>query len=167
MAVCWGYWCTGAIAEGWPMADCLFCAVASGEAPASIVHEDEHALVLLDLFPVREGHALVIPRLHAPLLEDLDDELAAHLFNLARRMIVAEKRAGLDVQAHNLVVNDGKAANQHVAHTHLHVVPRRRGDTLMTAATWGTRMLNVLGIEKRRARLDRLAGLIAEHFPRD
>lgn len=149
------------------MTDCIFCQIAAGEAPASIVYEDEEAMVLLDLFPVREGHALILPRRHLPLLEDLDEATAAHLFRLARRTIRAQKAAGLDVAAHNLVVNDGRQANQHVPHTHLHVVPRRGGDTLATALTWGTRMINVFGTSRRRERLDRLAGLLAEHFPRD
>lgn len=149
------------------MTDCIFCQIAAGEAPASIVYEDEEAMVLLDLFPVREGHALILPRRHLPLLEDLDEATAAHLFRLARRTIRAQKAAGLDVAAHNLVVNDGRQANQHVPHTHLHVVPRRGGDTLATALTWGTRMINVFGTRRRRERLDRLAGLLAEHFPRD
>lgn len=149
------------------MTDCVFCRIVAGEMPASRVYEDESALVVLDLFPVREGHALVLPKRHLPLLEDLDDDTAAHLFRLARRTIQAQKAAGLDVAAHNLVVNDGRAANQHVPHTHLHVVPRKGGDTLATALTWGTRLVNVFGVERRRERLDRLAGLLAEHFPED
>jgi histidine triad (HIT) family protein len=149
------------------MTDCIFCAIERGEAPASLIYQDDRAIVLLDLFPVREGHALIIPRTHAGYLEELDDGLAAHLFNLARRVIIAQKRAGLSVRAHNLVVNDGREANQHVPHVHLHVVPRQGGDTLATALTWGTRMLNVFGREKRRARLDRLAAMLAEHFPAD
>lgn len=147
------------------MGDCVFCRIADGRMPASVVYRDERALVVLDLFPVREAHCLVIPRGHHALLEHLDADLAAHLFELARCTIRAQKRAGLDVQAHNVIVNDGRAANQHVPHVHLHVIPRRGGDTLATALTWGARMVNVFGLAKRRDRLDRLAGLLAEHFP--
>lgn len=145
--------------------DCIFCRILNGGAPASVVYRDERAVVLLDLFPVREAHCLVIPVAHHALLEELEPDLAAHLFELARRTIRAQKRAGLDVKAHNVVVNDGREANQHVPHVHLHVIPRRGGDTLATALTWGTRMMNVFGLSKRRHRLDRLAGLLAEHFP--
>ncbi|MDX1804936.1 MAG: HIT family protein [Alcanivorax sp.] len=147
------------------MSKCIFCEIAAGRLPASIVYEDEQAMVLLDLFPVREAHCLVIPRQHAPLLEELDPSLSHHLMDLARRTIRAHKRAGLDVHAHNLVVNDGREANQHVPHVHLHVIPRRGGDTLAAVLTWAIRMLNVFGLARRRRRLDRLAGLLAEHFP--
>lgn len=146
------------------MNDCIFCSVIRGESPASIIHEDERAMVLLDLYPVREGHALVIPRVHAALVEELDRETTAHLFELGRRTIAAQKAAGMELDGHNLILNDGPAANQHVPHVHLHVVPRRRGDTLRMAATWGTRMFNIFGVASRRHRLDRLAGLLGEHF---
>ena len=145
------------------MADCVFCQILEGRAEGSVVYRDERAIVLLDLFPVREAHCLVIPVQHQPLLQDLEPDLCAHLFELARRTIRAHKRAGLDVLAHNVI--DGREANQHVPHVHVHVIPRRGGDTLATALTWGTRMMNIFGLAKRRRRLDRLAGLLAEHFP--
>lgn len=147
------------------MADCVFCQILEGRAEGSVVYRDERAIVLLDLFPVREAHCLVIPVQHQPLLQDLESDLSAHLFELARRTIRAHKRAGLDVLAHNVIVNDGREANQHVPHVHVHVIPRRGGDTLATALTWGTRMMNIFGLARRRRRLDRLAGLLAEHFP--
>ncbi|MBD3643926.1 HIT family protein [Alcanivorax sp.] len=147
------------------MSECIFCQIRDGKLPASVVYEDERAMVILDLFPIREAHCLVIPKEHAPLLEQLDGSLSNHLMDLARRTIMAQKRAGLAVKAHNIVVNDGREANQHVPHVHVHVIPRRGGDTLVTAFTWATRLLNIFGLARRRKRLDRLAGLLAEHFP--
>jgi histidine triad (HIT) family protein len=152
------------------MSDCIFCQIATGAAPASIIHEDDQALVLLDLFPVREGHVLIIPRQHGQYVEEFDDAVLAHLMSLARRTIIAQKAVatknrGMVIRGHNLIINDGKAANQHVPHLHLHVVPRQGGDSLAMALTWATRMMNVFGVAARRERLDRLAGLLREHFP--
>ncbi len=147
------------------MSQCIFCQIQAGTLPASVVYQDEQAMVILDLFPIREAHCLVIPREHAPLLEGLDAAVTHHLMDLARRTIVAQKRAGPAAKAHNVVVNAGREANQHVPHVHVHVIPRRGGDTLVTALTWATRLLNVFGMAKRRKRLDRLAGLLSEHFP--
>ncbi|AJD48573.1 HIT family protein [Alcanivorax sp. S71-1-4] len=152
------------------MSDCIFCQIATGAAPASIIHEDDQALVLLDLFPVREGHVLIIPRQHGQYVEEFDDASLAHLMSLARRTIIAQKAVatknpGMVIRGHNLIINDGKAANQHVPHLHLHVVPRQGGDSLAMALTWATRMMNVFGVAARRERLDRLAGLLREHFP--
>jgi diadenosine tetraphosphate (Ap4A) HIT family hydrolase len=109
------------------MSQCIFCQIQAGTLPASVVYQDEQAMVILDLFPIREAHCLVIPREHAPLLEGLDAAVTHHLMDLARRTIVAQKRAGLAVKAHNVVVNDGRESNQHVPHVHVHVIPRRGG----------------------------------------
>ncbi len=147
------------------MSQCIFCQIQAGTLPASVVYQDEQAMVILDLFPIREAHCLVIPREHAPLLEGLDAAVTHHLMDLARRTIVAQKRAGLAVKAHNVVVNDGREANQHVPHVHGHGIPRRGGDTLVKKLTWATRLLNVFGMAKRRERRDRLAGLLSEHIP--
>lgn len=146
------------------MGGCIFCDIVTGRAPASVVYRDEYALVILDLFPIREGHALVIPHRHAPLLGELDAQLTGHLFNLARHVIAAQRAAGLPVQGHNLVVNDGKAANQHVPHVHIHVIPRQGGDTLRMLMRWWTRMLPLGSLERRRRELDRLAVRLAERM---
>lgn len=42
------------------METCIFCAIANGEAPASLVHEDEHTLSFVDLRQFNPGHVLVI-----------------------------------------------------------------------------------------------------------
>lgn len=143
---------------------CIFCDIIAGRAAASIVYQDERALVMLDLFPVREGHALILPKLHEQYVENLDDDLAAHLFMLARRLVRAQAAAGIKADANNLLINNGKAANQHVAHVHLHVIPRRQGDSLSRALVWSTRLLNIFGMQQRRARLDALAARLAAVF---
>ena len=136
---------------------CIFCQIIAGQAPATVLYEDDIAIVIVELFPIRAGHTLIIPRHHAPLLEQQSSEVAAHLYRLAQKVIRAHKQAGLPLDAHNLVLNDGKAANQHVPHVHLHVIPRRRGDTLAMILRWWTRMLPLKSQRKRRAELDAIA----------
>ena len=97
--------------------------------PAHLLHEDEHLLVLLDIFPLRPAHVLIVSREHAPLLGDLSVPARDALLALAAR--VAKALYGcpeLGVQGINLLLNDGPVANQHVPHLHLHLLPRRRGD---------------------------------------
>ena len=137
--------------------DCIFCQILAGEAPGTILHEDELAVVLLDLFPIRAGHTLIIPRHHADLLEGQSAEVTAHLLGLAQRVIRAHKAAGIAADAHNVVINDGKAANQHVPHVHVHVIPRRHGDTARTLMRWWTRMLPLTSMAKRRQQLEQVA----------
>ncbi len=47
------------------MTDCLFCKIAAGEIPATIVHEDARTLAFMDIHPIARGHCLVIPRAHS------------------------------------------------------------------------------------------------------
>ncbi|WP_172457018.1 HIT family protein, partial [Nocardia farcinica] len=53
------------------MSDCVFCAIVSGEAPATIAWEWPDAIALIPLGPVVDGHVLVIPKQHvADFTED-------------------------------------------------------------------------------------------------
>lgn len=144
---------------------CIFCEVLAGRAPASLVWQDEHCMAFMDLFPLAEGHVLVIPRQHAPLLNGLDAPLRDHLFRVACRVIEAQKKAGLHADAANLLVNDGRDANQHVPHVHIHLIPRGSRDGLGAVGfRFATRFLNPFGMDEKRRRLDALAARIAQHM---
>lgn len=143
----------------------MFCAVVAGQAPASIVWQDDHCVAFMDLFPLNEGHVLVVPRVHAPLLNELPADLRDHLFRVACRVIAAQKAIGLHADGANLVVNDGKPANQHVPHVHVHLIPRDGGDLAAIGVRMATRFLNPFGMDARRRRLDALATRLAAAMP--
>jgi len=77
----------------------------------------------MDIQPVNSGHLLVIPNLHAQGLADLQDELAAHIFRVAKRLSTALRSSGIKCEGVNLFLADGEAAGQEVFHVHLHVFP--------------------------------------------
>ena len=57
------------------MADsCVFCKIIKGEIPCHKIYEDENTISFLDINPIAEGHALVIPKTHATLVEDLNND---------------------------------------------------------------------------------------------
>ncbi len=111
------------------MPACIFCAIVAGEAPAHRVAEDEHVLAFMDLFPVSEGHTLVIPRAHAENLFEIDEASVRAESALARRLALAIREElapdGLAVYQAN-----GAAAGQTVFHYHTHLIPRRAGDPM-------------------------------------
>jgi histidine triad (HIT) family protein len=121
-----------------PDPDCVFCAIVDDRAPASVVYEDEEAIAFLDINPVTPGHLLVVPRAHLPMLADLDDDLAGHLFNVAKRLAAALRASDVRADGINLFYADGKAALQEIFHAHLHVIPRYAGDGFVIDANWGT-----------------------------
>lgn len=136
--------------------NCVFCAIVDGQLPAHIVHEDEHFLALLDIFPLRPAHVLIVAKGHAPLLADLPPVAREPLLALADRVGQALYRSDPRVLGINFLINDGPVANQHVPHLHLHLIPRRTGD--LPALCWRilTRFLP-LGRKRIEARLQQQA----------
>jgi histidine triad (HIT) family protein len=140
---------------------CVFCAIADNQLPAQRIYEDEHFIVLLDIFPLRPAHVLIVSREHAPLLEDLSDAARDRLMQLTQRMARVLRVAGYGAQGINLLVNDGPASNQHVPHLHLHLIPRRPGDVPQLLWRALTRFIP-LGRKRIEARLAREAQQLRE-----
>lgn len=111
-----------------PQDSCIFCAILRGEAPATMVYQDEHVAAFMDIRPVNPGHVLVIPRVHAPYLADLPPGIGGQLFETGMRVAAALRRSGVCAEGINLFLADGKAAMQEVFHAHLHVIPRYAED---------------------------------------
>lgn len=109
--------------------NCIFCKIAAGELPATIVGEDERTISFMDIAPATRGHALVIPRAHsADLLEIEPDDLAA--VAQAAKLLAARQKQKLGADGVNLLNACGAVAFQTVFHFHVHVIPRYQGDDL-------------------------------------
>jgi len=107
---------------------CVFCKIIAGELPSAQVYSDEDVVAFLDIKPVNPGHTLVVPKVHASGLAELDPKIGGHLFQVAMRIAAALRRSGLRCEGVNLWLADGQAAFQEIPHVHLHVVPRFHGD---------------------------------------
>jgi histidine triad (HIT) family protein len=106
--------------------DCLFCKIAAGEIPATILHQDEHLVSFRDIRPEAPTHVLVIPRKHLASVSSLsaeDTELAGRLLLEAARLAGEQNIAAT---GYRLVSNSGEWAGQTVDHLHLHVLGGRR-----------------------------------------
>jgi histidine triad (HIT) family protein len=136
--------------------DCVFCAIVDDRAPASMVYEDEDVIAFLDINPVTPGHLLVVPRKHLPMLADVDEVLAGHLFNVAQRLAAALRASDVRADGINLFYADGKAALQEIFHAHLHVIPRFPDDGFVIDANWGT--------NPSRDELDAIVDIIKPHL---
>ncbi len=107
--------------------DCTFCRIARKELEAAIVYEDQDTLAFLDHRPLFAGHCLLIPKTHHGTLLDLPETLAGVLFRNAQRLTGAVERA---MSAEGSFVAINNHISQSVAHFHIHIVPRRKGDGL-------------------------------------
>ena len=59
------------------MSHCIFCEIAAGRAPASLVTRDDRVCTFLDIQPVNPGHLLVVPIDHVPDLAHLERAAAS------------------------------------------------------------------------------------------
>jgi len=109
--------------------DCIFCKIVRGEAPAHVVCEDERTLVFMDIFPVADGHTLIIPKAHCDDIFGADPEDLRSVIDRSREVAHAIGRVlapdGLGVFQLN-----GAAAGQTVFHYHMHLMPRADGEPL-------------------------------------
>ena len=113
--------------------NCIFCKLANGEIPTATLYEDDDFRVILDAGPAAKGHALILPKEHYANLYELDDEVAAKVLPLAKKMITKLTDI-LGCDGYNLVQNNGEAAGQTVFHFHLHMIPRYKDDGI--GLTW-------------------------------
>ncbi len=65
---------------------CVFCSIINHEIPSKVVYEDDQVLAILDISQVTKGHTLVMPKKHVDNLLECDDETAAHLIQVVKRL---------------------------------------------------------------------------------
>jgi histidine triad (HIT) family protein len=109
------------------VAGCLFCDIVAGDVDADVVLETEQVVGFLDSRPVFKGHTLLVPRRHVVTLPDLPAGLRDP-FLAAGQRLAAAMVDGLGAQGSFVAMNN--TVSQSVAHLHLHVVPRTKGDGL-------------------------------------
>ena len=142
------------------MKHCIFCAIATRAAPASLVHEDDLCLAFMDLFPLRPGHVLVVNKRHVTHVHQLTGEERGRLLDVGSRIGQALQQSPLRPDGFHFNINDGKAAHQTVPHVHLHVLPRYDGDVLAFAAGMFGKPLQMLRGGASRTVLEQQAAAI-------
>ena len=106
---------------------CIFCDIVSRKSNAQIITENEHALALLDAFPLVSGHTLILSKKHCEKLQDLNqDELISVAMLLSKITVAVEN--GAQAKSTLIAIHNGKEAGQEIPHLHIHIVPRRIGD---------------------------------------
>ncbi|KAF9480331.1 HIT-like protein [Pholiota conissans] len=134
---------------------CIFCGIVKGSIPSAKILETEHSLAFLDISPVSEGHALVIPKYHAETILTLPDEYLSDIGPTLKKVAAAT-----GAEQFNILQNNGELAFQHVGHVHFHVVPKpsaTEGLVLTLDENWPVRAVSKEKLaetaEKMKARL--------------
>ncbi|CAO0792194.1 unnamed protein product [Mucor circinelloides] len=100
---------------------CLFCKIIKGDIPSCKIIETDKSYSFLDINPLSEGHALVIPKYHAEFFHQVPDDILADMLPVAKKVALA---IGLADGQYNLLQNNGRMAHQEVPHVHFHIIPK-------------------------------------------
>ena len=110
---------------------CIFCQIVAGELPSAKIFEGEETLAFMDINPVNEGHALIIPKTHHENIFTMDSDILSAVSRTTLKVATAVKET-LSPEGMNIFQANGVAAGQTVFHFHFHfhILPRNSNDRL-------------------------------------
>jgi len=101
--------------------ECIFCQIIKKEQPADIIYEDNDFIVFKDIKPSAPIHLLLVPKIHIPSVNNLEEEhinLIGKLFLLAKKIAKNQKTEN----GYKLIFNVGRKGGQIINHLHLHLM---------------------------------------------
>ena len=111
------------------MKDCIFCKIVAGEVPSVKIYEDDEFLVIQSTGQNVKGHSLIIPKEHSTDVLEMNSELGCKIFSLIQKIGTA-MLTGLKADGFHTTINTKPIAS-HVEHTHIHMIPRYKGDGII------------------------------------
>ncbi len=101
--------------------DCIFCKIINGEIPSTKVYEDEMMIIINDIAPQATKHYLAIPKQHFANIVEMNDEQAAIVGKMLKKIGELADRLGLK-NGFRIVSNKGENGCQSVGHLHIHIL---------------------------------------------
>lgn len=95
----------------------IFSKIIAGEIPSYKIAENDYFFAFLDIFPLREGHVLVVPKIETDKFFDLSDDYLTQMLVFAKPIARAIEQA-FDCNRCGITV-----IGLEVPHAHLHLIP--------------------------------------------
>ena len=95
----------------------IFSKIIAGEIPCYKIAENDTYIAFLDVFPLKKGHTLVVPKKEVDYIFDLDEETYTGLMAFSKEVALAIKQA---IPCNRLAVN---VFGLEVPHAHVHLIP--------------------------------------------
>ena len=105
--------------------ECIFCKIADGQIPASVIYQNEQVTAFRDINPQMPLHVLVVPNDHVANTEALEPEYDALVGAVVRAAREIARQEGVSARGYRLVFNTGPDANNTVPHLHMHMLGGR------------------------------------------
>jgi histidine triad (HIT) family protein len=108
------------------MSECIFCKIAAGEIPATVVYQDDEILVFEDISPRAPVHLLLIPKQHLSTLNDPGPEHEHLLGKMALKAAQLAEEKGVSESGYRVLMNCNADGGQEVFHLHMHMIGGRK-----------------------------------------
>ncbi|MES2763339.1 MAG: HIT family protein [Bacteroidota bacterium] len=95
----------------------IFSKIIAGEIPSYKIAENDKYIAFLDVFPLKKGHTLIVPKQETDYIFDLDDQTYNGLMVFAKEVAIAVKKA---IPCNRIAVN---VFGLEVPHAHIHLIP--------------------------------------------
>ena len=106
--------------------NCRFC---TGNIKDRIVEEWNLVLAFEDRYPVSDGHLLIVPKRHTLDWFSMSEKERREADALIRVFRSRQLESDKSITGFNIGMNCGASAGQTIFHAHIHLIPRRDGDT--------------------------------------
>jgi len=105
------------------------CAFCDGDLRDHALYHNGSVFAVRDLYPVSDGHTVLITQRHVPDLLQLTGIETVEAYDLIRVVSSELREEDSSITGFNVGANCGVDAGQTVMHAHIHLMPRRNGDT--------------------------------------
>ncbi len=142
MKVLWAPWRLEYILSKKP-GGCIFCDMPREDRDEEnlILYRGKHSYVIMNKYPYNNGHLMVVPYIHTPSLDNLEDNVLLELMKITKACIASLRKAYLP-DGYNVGINLGKVAGAGIeSHLHIQIVPRWAGDSSFMAVFGETRVI--------------------------
>ncbi|MCM1122606.1 MAG: HIT family protein [Eubacterium sp.] len=131
------------------MSECVFC--HREQIVTDFIYEDALVMAFMDMDPINEGHVLLVPKQHYLDVDEIPDELLAHLMIVSKKIVTALKNV-YHPDGYSIMQNGG--AFNDIGHYHLHIFPRYEGDGFGWTHGSGTKDVNAAAAERIKRQME-------------
>jgi ATP adenylyltransferase len=121
---------------------CIFCIQINDEPENLLILKKlKHCFIVINIYPYTSGHLLIIPYQHGIEIYGLNSKTTTEIFQAGMKSMEILK-VNLQTEGFNLGINVGYAGGSGITdHSHMHIVPRWKGDTNFMASIAETNVI--------------------------
>lgn len=108
------------------MSNCIFCKIATGDIPATILYQDDLVVAFDDINPQAPIHKIIIPRKHIATLNEVTNQEASLVGHMLHTASTIAKQLNIADNGYRVLMNCNNHGGQTVFHIHAHLLGGRQ-----------------------------------------